>query len=283
IYATALDRYGEMVLDLDRSNFQVFDDGRRQELMTFVKGLQPITAALLMDMSASMTLNLDLQRDAAEQFVIRMLPGDRAMTGAFSDRVDIAGAVTADRDALLHLLGAGFHIGNPTKLWDAVDETMTGLTSLGGRRVILLMTDGNDTASRLRAADVLARARVDELMIYVVQFRTTPRANLAEQTLAPTAGEVFSGGTRNPPPPAALRRLATQTGGGHFTLGEHDDVNTTFTHVMQELHYQYVLGFAPQRADGRIHTIDVRVDRPGVTVRARGSYLAPRPAYGVTP
>ena len=66
-----------------------------------------------------------------------------------------------------------------------------------------------------------------------------------------------------------------QSGGGHFTLGQNDDVNATFTRVMQELHYQYTLGFTPQKLDGKIHTLEVRVDRPGVAVRARTS--VPRP------
>lgn len=72
-----------------------------------------------------------------------------------------------------------------------------------------------------------------------------------------------------------LQRLTSQTGGGHFTLGRFDDVNATFTQVMQELHYQYVLGFAPERADGKLHRIEVRSTRPGITIRARRSYTAP--------
>jgi Ca-activated chloride channel family protein len=80
-----------------------------------------------------------------------------------------------------------------------------------------------------------------------------------------------------------MRRLASQTGGGHFVLGQFDDVNATFTNVMQELHYQYVLGFAPQRFDGRVHELEVRVKRPGYTVRARQSYLAPRGEGRLTP
>lgn len=285
IYATALDRYGEMVLGLDRGDFEVLDDGRPQDLTVFVKGLQPITAVLLMDTSASMTFNLDLQRTAAEQFVVRMLPGDRVRLGSFSDRVDLPdGPFTGDRDTLLKALDNGFHIGNPTKLWDAVDETMDALAPMDGRRVILLMTDGTDTASRRRLVDVVARARGDDVMIYVVQFTTTARATLAELPLSPTATELFSGDprTRNPPATEGLRRVAATTGGGQFLLGRHDDINTTFTHVMQELHYQYVLGFSPDRRDGRLHSLEVRVRRPGVTVRARASYLATRPE-GPTP
>jgi VWFA-related protein len=276
IFATVLDRDGELVLNLHRDDFTVEDDGRPQTITTFGNGVQPITAALLVDTSASMTLNLELAQMAAEQFVIRMLPTDRARVGSFSDRIDLSPTFTSDRDALLQSLRTGLHIGNPTKLWDAVAETMSALEPLGGRRIILLFTDGMDTISTAREADILARARAEDVMIYVVQFRSTPLANLAEVPLAPSASEVFRGDPRfrNPPPTEALRQLARQTGGGHFLLSEHDDVNATFTAVMNELHHQYALGFVPERFDNKLHALTVTVDRPGVTVRARRSYLA---------
>jgi VWFA-related protein len=279
IYATALDRYGEMVLTLGRDDFEVFDNGQRQTLTQFVRGLQPITAMLLLDMSASMGLNLDLARAAAEQFVIRMLPGDRAAFGTFSDRVDLGREFEGDRDRLLEAIRAHLHFGNPTRLWDAIAAAMTHMHAMTGRRVVLLMTDGHDTLSDLQFEQVLARARAEELMIYVVEFATTPQAAQAEVPLAPTPAWVFGGGGRGARRDIAggLRQLADQTGGGYFRLGQFDDINTTFTHVMQELHYQYILGFAPQRPDGRVHQLETRVDRPNVIVRARRSYLAPLP------
>lgn len=277
IYVTVLDRYGEMVLTLRRDDFQVFDNGQRQPLTLFVRGLQPITAMLLLDMSASMGLNLELAKAAAEQFIIRMLPGDRAAFGTFSNRVDLGQEFLGDRDRLLQAVRGELHIGNPTRLWDAIAQTMTQLGPVGGRRIILLLTDGDDTMSDLQFEQVMARARTEEMMIYVVEFQTTLQAARAEIPLAPTASWVFGGngpgarrGIRD-----GLRQLSEQTGGGYFRLGEFDDINTTFTRVMQELHYQYILGIAPSRADGRLHQIETRVDRPNVVVRARRSYLAP--------
>jgi VWFA-related protein len=277
IYATVIDRYGEMVRHLERDDFIVEDEGRRQNLTVFETGLQPITAMVLVDTSASMTLNLDLARTAAEQFVIRMMPGDQVRVGSFSDRLDLSRAFTSDRDELLRALRDDLHIGNPTELWNAVGETMTELAPLGGRRILLLLTDGVDTISATTAADIQARAREDELMIYIVQFRSTARAQLAEMPLSAAPGQSFSDPRRwTAPPTDTLRRLATQTGGGHFQLNQHDDVNATFTQVMQELHYQYVLGFTPQRLDGRVHDLRIRTDNEEWTVRARRSYRAPR-------
>lgn len=276
IYATVLDRGGFPVLNLPQDDFEVLDNGRPQKLTVFVSGLQPITAAVLVDTSASMTLNLDLARGAAEGFVLRMLPGDRARVGFFSDRIDLGPAFLSDRDALLGAMRDGLHFGNRTLLFDAIDQAMTSMAPLGGRRVVLLFTDGADTLSRTTMDQLLDRGQVEEVMLYVVQFRSNPRALLAEESLAPTPGELFDNRRqRQPPATEVLRRLARQTGGGHFLLNQFDDVNATFTQVMQELHYQYVLGFTPELADGRIHEVRVRMKRPGLTVRARQSYRAP--------
>lgn len=278
VYATVLDQYGEMVFNLKQDDFKVFDNGKLQKLTVFVGGLQPITAILLIDTSASMTMSLDLARAAAEQFVIRMQPGDQARIGSFSDRIDLKHEFTGDRDELLRAIREDLHIGNPTLLWDAVDEAMTQLAPLGGRRVIMLFTDGLDTYSRKTAIKILERARADELMVYVVQFRAAPRGMLLEVPLSPGPRQVLTYDPRRMQPPSvALQQISNQTGGGYFFLAPNDDVNATFTRVAQELHYQYVLGFAPPKADGKLHEITVVADRPQTAVRARRTYLAPGP------
>jgi VWFA-related protein len=76
-------------------------------------------------------------------------------------------------------------------------------------------------------------------------------------------------------PDGALRKLAEETGGGYFELKDTDDLGPTFTRVAQELHSQYLLGFEPQ-TDGKVHKIEVRVNRPGLVARGRRTYQAPR-------
>jgi Ca-activated chloride channel family protein len=75
-------------------------------------------------------------------------------------------------------------------------------------------------------------------------------------------------------PDRGLRKISDETGGGYFELRRTDDLGPTFTRVAQELHSQYVLGFAPA-TDGKLHKLDVRVKKAGMTARARKSYLAP--------
>ncbi|HUF46847.1 MAG TPA: VWA domain-containing protein [Vicinamibacterales bacterium] len=283
IYASVLDRYGELVTNLTEDDFEVLDEGQRQTLTLFVNTYQPITATLLIDSSASMTLNLERATAAAEQFLIRLLPEDRARVGSFADKVRWATELTGDRDELLRGLRENLDVGNPTQLWDAIDETRRALASTGGRRVLLLFTDGNDTASRMPRANLFEELRADEVMVYVVQFPQVRWPDI-ERSLYQVALSHRGPASERPARTAreAARRvtdhlftLSSQTGGGHIVLTRLDDLNATFTQVIHELHHQYLMAFTPQRRDGRIHNLEVRA-RSGTTVRARRSYLAPR-------
>jgi VWFA-related protein len=278
VYATVTDRYGQLIGNLRKEDFKIFDNSRIQEITAFSTAPQPVSAVLLVDTSASMALTLDLARQAAEQFIIRMMPGDQARVGSFSDRIDLGRPFSGDRDLLLRAFRENLKIGNPTRLWDALNETMTALTDVSGRRVVVLFTDGEDTASVIDGRAVLERAKAEEFMIYAVQLRSRARPGLEWEILGAQASQVARERIRRGMTPVSvLRGLATQTGGLHFTLTQNDDVNVTFTQVATELHQQYLLGFTPE-ADGRIHNLQVQVRHPRLLVRARKFYQAPKPA-----
>ncbi len=278
VYATVTDRTGMLVRDLRKDDFEVLDNNRVQDLTVFSTELQPVTAVLLVDTSASMALTLDLAKQAVEQFIIRMMPGDQARVGNFSDRINLGGPFTGDRDQLLRAFRDDLQTGNPTRLWDAVGETMSALTDVGGRRVVVLFTDGQDTASATDGKQVLERAKAEDVMIYSVQIRSRVRPDLEWDILGASTNQMARNRRSDPTPGQVLRGLAMQTGGLHFTLMQNDDVNATFTQVAIELHHQYLLGFTPRTADGRVHDLQVRVRYPNLQVRARRSYLAPKEA-----
>jgi Ca-activated chloride channel family protein len=257
IYATAIDGTGRLVPDLDKADFTVTDDGKPVELTTFSNASQPFTAVVMLDTSASMTNNLELLNHAAEQFLIRLLPVDRAQVGAFNDKIQFSGTFTNNRDSLIRAL-KDLQFGNPTRLNDAIDESLNTLLKVDGRRVVLVFTDGEDTASKVGFRTVLERARDEEVMVYAI--------GLESRYLQGTRMTV----TR---PSRDLRRIADETGGGYFELKKTSELAPTFTRVAQELRSQYLLGFAPAVLDGKVHKLDVRL-RPGLTVRARKSYLA---------
>ncbi|MCC7181076.1 MAG: VWA domain-containing protein [Acidobacteria bacterium] len=258
IYATVLDASGRLVPDLEQSNFSVLDNGKPAEIALFSSEPQPFTAVVMLDTSASMTANLKLLNRAAEQFLLRLLPVDRAQVGAFNDKIQLSGEFTNDRDALIAALD-DLYFGNPTRLNDAIAASLDALQGIDGRRVILAFTDGEDTASRVRFNTVMDRARDEEVMVYSIGLES----------------EYFNGvRVVRSRPTRDLRKISEETGGGYFELKETAELAPTFSRVAQELRSQYLIGFAPAALDGKVHKLEVRVNRPGMTVRARRSYLA---------
>jgi Ca-activated chloride channel family protein len=258
LYATVIDGQKRLVPDLTQEDFQIFDNDKPQSVDLFVNEVQPITVIVMLDTSASMTGNLKLLEQAAEQFLLRMLPIDKGMVGAFNDKIEFFPATfTSDRDTLIRSLG-DLDFGNPTRLYDAIAASMDRLHKVDGRRVVLVFTDGDDTGSRADDGSVLEQARREEVMIYAIGLRS----------------DYFNGARQvRSKPDSGLKRLAEETGGGYFELDNTSDLAPTFTRVSQELHSQYVLGFTPTLLDGKIHRISVKA-KPGMSVRARRSYLA---------
>ena len=281
VYATVLDEEGRLVTDLTKADFEIRDNGKPQPITQFEAGQQPITALVLLDTSQSMTLNLEVARFTAEQFMIRLQEGDRARFGTFNDLFQFDPAFLEDRDALVKTIRADRHISNGTRLWDALDRGRRELAGIGGRRILVAFTDGEDTYSDALGYDVYQRMREDELMFYAVQFqRAGPY--LIEKVPPPTLKEfarfgdqVVSGRGRSLPSPAdVLRRFAWHTGGGFIFMPRDANAGAAMTQIIHEMHFQYVLGFTPRVFDGKLHDLDVRVARTGVQVRARKAYRA---------
>ena len=258
LYATVTDGQKRLVPDLQQDDFEILDNEKPQAVDLFVNEVQPITVVVMLDTSASMTGNLTLLGQAAEQFLLRLLPKDKGMVGAFNDKIEFfPSTFTSDRDELIRSL-RDLDFGNPTRLYDAIAASMDRLDKVDGRRVVLVFTDGEDTNSRSDGGEVLEQARREEVMIYAVGLRS----------------DYFNGSRQvRSKPDSGLKRLAEETGGGYFELDKTSDLAPTFTRVAQELHSQYVLGFTPALLDGKIHKLAVRA-KPGMTVRARRSYVA---------
>ena len=258
VYATVTDTQGRLVPSLEQDAFTILDNGKPQEITFFQNDVTPFTVVVMMDYSASMTANLELLEAAAEQFLLRMLPEDKGQVGAFSDKIQFSGTFTSDRDDLIGAID-DLQFGNPTRLWDAVDASMAELKDVEGRKVVLVFTDGDDTASRIGMGDVLERAREQEVMVYAIGLQS----------------EFFNGQrVVRSRPDRSLRRLAEETGGGYFELQKTAELAPTFTRVAQELHSQYTLGFSPGTLDGREHKLEVRMKQTGMSARARRSYIA---------
>jgi Ca-activated chloride channel homolog len=252
VYATVSDAGGHLLPDLPVDAFQVFDNRQLVQVATFSNEPQPITVALLLDMSASMQAKVLRVREAARSFVSALQPVDRAVVGTFGEEVAISPLLTGDRSTLLRVLDEELWPRGFTPLWRGIDLAMTSLRDEGGRRVVLVLTDGADTdplSSGPSQASVEHRAVHDSFMLYAIGLEGTGLAR-------------------------GIAGVTTKTGGGHFQLASVAELPETFARVVDELRHQYLLGFVPTMRDGKLHELTVRGTRPGMRVRARTTYQA---------
>jgi Ca-activated chloride channel family protein len=282
VYATVTDSTGRLVPDLTRADFEIYDNGKPQALSIFDNGIQPITIVLMLDRSGSMRANFRLVEAAGEAFVERLLPDDKARIGSFAARVQVdPREFTADKTELLRILRTELQPDGPTPLWNALNVSMTALLRQEGRRVVLVFTDGVDapmnfSTHNVSLRDVMKRAQEEDVMVYAVGLEGHVPFGGRMAPMPPGRGG-FRGRpdqTISQKPDEGLTKIAGETGGGYFELTRADDLATTFAQVADELHHQYALGFEPSKLDGKAHKLDVRVKRPGMTARARRSYVA---------
>jgi Ca-activated chloride channel family protein len=260
VFVTVMDNDKRLVPDLVEQDFEVYDNGKLQTLTQFDNSALPISVVVMLDTSGSMTLALEQVKRGAEQFLLRLLPEDRAMVGAFNDKIQFLPkeGFIGDRDRLIAQLKE-LDFGYPTRLYDAVYQSLAGLKPRDGRKVVLVFTDGEDTASKLGRGEALDRAREEDVMIYSIGIENI----------------YFDGQKRvMSRPDRGLKGLSEETGGGYFLLKKTDELGATFTRVAQELHSQYLLGFSPALLDGKLHKLEVKVKKQGMSARARKTYTA---------
>jgi Ca-activated chloride channel homolog len=264
VFATVTDATGRLIPDLTKDDFEILDNNKPQTVTLFGNELQFIKVVVMLDESGSMVNNIERVKDGAEQFLLRLLPDDVARIGSFEDKMIVSPEFTSDRTELISFLKDKLQYGNGTRLWDAVDYSMNALSGLDGRRVVLVFTDGGDDpgpGKHVSYGTVLKRAQAEGYMVYAIGFHSKCRCGA-------------NGRMVETDPDPSLKKIAAESGGGYFELKEGADLGSTFTRVAEELHTQYVIGFTPEVMDGKLHTLQVRVKRPGMSARTRKSYVA---------
>jgi Ca-activated chloride channel family protein len=279
-FATVTDRDGRILTTLQRDDFEVRDEGKPQPITLFDNRPQRIRLIVLLDVSGSMEGNLPLLRDAAEQLFARLRPDDVARMGTFGHDVVISPTFTHDASALLAALPRMIAPDAPTPLWRAMDEAI-GAFRAGSddRAVVLVLSDGKDSGPTsfrqhfFSQAEIIDRARAEDVMVYGIGMRSRG-ARPRQPGVGPGALQAMLMADL---PDPGLALVAQETGGGYTEIRFGQDLAAAFAQVADELHSQYLLGFAPPKRDGKVHDIDVRVPaQRGLKVRARRSYVAPK-------
>ncbi len=256
------------VIDLLQRDFAVFEDGIRQELSLFTHENLPISLAILIDTSASMEEKLPVARSAAIRFVKTLRPQDQAMVMSFNDRSTVLQDYTNDVPALEGAI-ARTQAAGPTALHNSLYITLKELSKQKKagelrRRAVVLLSDGEDTASLVSDEQVLELARKAEINIYAISLRPNRAQDRAR--LAFSQAEYV------------LTALSRETGGRVFFPNSLSELDAVYDQIAEELRTQYSLGYVSsnRRRDGKWRRIVVRIpDRTELQVRHKLGYYAP--------
>jgi Ca-activated chloride channel family protein len=273
------DSDGRLVTNLTKDDFEVRDEGKPQPITLFDNTPQPIRLIAMLDVSGSMAGNLALLRGASEQLFSRLRSDDGVRVGTFGHDIQISPAFTRDPGELRAALPTSIAEDAPTPLWRALDEALSAFGEEDQERpVVLAFSDGKDSGPigfrqrYVSQVEVIDRARNEGVMIYAIGMRS--------RGVRPTMPGLGPGGLQAAlmadMPDAGLARVADQTGGGYTEIRFGQDLGAAFAQVADELHGQYLIGFAPPRRDGKVHDIEVRVAKRGLKPRARKNYVAPK-------
>ena len=283
VFATVTDGDGRLVTTLTRDQFEVKDEGQPQPITLFDNTPRPIRLVVMLDVSGSMSGNLALLQAGAEQLFVRLQTDDGARVGTFGHDVVISEEFTRDQRALRSALPTSIAPDAPTPLWRAVDTAITALLDVTDeRRVILILSDGKDSGPvsfRQRfvsQVEVIDRARENDVMLYAIGMRSRG-ARPAMPGIGPGGLQAML--TSDLPDPG-LARVAEETGGGYTEIRLGQDLASAFARVADELHSQYLIGFAPPKRDGKVHKIELRVSERGLKARSRKNYVAPKDSTG---
>jgi Ca-activated chloride channel homolog len=252
VYATVTDDKGELVTGLRRNDFQVYENNQLQDVSQFAFGEFPLTVALGVDRSWSMAGKpLELAKQASKSFLGQLKTGDRSMVVAISSSADVIAPLSADRFTQTRAISA-LDPWSTTALRDAIVASLDRLEPEPGRQALVLFSDGNDRYSHATEAEVVARARRSNALIYPITI----------------------GRQR----PAFLAELAVVTGGRSFLLKDATELDKTLSTIARELRYQYLLGYAPfEPIEEGVHEwrsirVTLTGNHPGLRVRARDGY-----------
>ena len=261
--ATVLDRHNIPVSGLDKGDFQVYEEGKLQQIMQFSHDDIPVTAGILVDNSGSMGPKRDGVIAAAMAFARSSNPQDQMFVVNFNDRVSFGlppGMPFTDRQEELKLALSRIRTIGQTSLYDGIVDALDHLNQgTRDKKVLILISDGGDNVSKHSLAQALGMAKQTTAIIYAIGI-------FDEQD-----------GDQNP---TVLRRLARETGGEAFFPESSKEVISICEGIARDIRSQYTLAYVPAIAaeDGSYRTVEVRASAHGrgrLSVRTRAGYSVP--------
>jgi Ca-activated chloride channel family protein len=273
-------RQGAYVPNLLRENFRVYEDGVEQEVSSFETNDAPFTVILMLDVSDSTRSQLGEIQKAAIAFLNQLRPADRALIISFDKQLSLLSTATGDRKVLSDAIKR-VQTGGGTAIYDAIETTITAqLKRIPGRKAVVMLTDGVDTASvRATYQSTLRAATEQYALIYPIQYDISketatgqPDDKFGRVTYTTPSGEpldkAYQRGTRY------LQRIAEISGGRFQTSDSLKNLGNSFAQIAAELRQQYSLSYYPKNTTAKSskRRLKVVVDVPNATVHSRDNY-----------
>jgi Ca-activated chloride channel homolog len=269
VAAVVRDHRGRFVQDLSANDFEIFDGGQRRSITDFRRDIAGVSVALLFDVSGSMEGHLSNAREAATHVLSWLDARDEAAVFTFDTQLQ-SSAFTKSPQSLPEQLSSVVPFG-ATSLHDAIAETARRVADREGRRrAVVVLTDGNDNASRLTPEQVSAIASEIDVPVYilgVVPAIDNPTADTATMSVERSA---LAG---------PLADLANWTGGHVFVVSTPGQRSIAARQIIDELRHQYLIAFESSGNPGW-HPLVVRARQKDLVVRARSGYMAGQSRLG---
>lgn len=264
IPVSVVDRRGNAVVNLKLDDFELRVDGEPRPLSELTRSETSVRLTMLFDNSGSLDAGREFEKQAAIRFFRKVLrPKDEAAIYSIETESYLAQPLTRDIVRLEQTIAMFGRPEGGTSLFDAVVGAAKYLRPYSGRRVLVIVSDGIETTSRISDFNaVVKQVLADDCQIYVVQTGLYDGANL--RALAAER---------------RMEELTSQTGGAVYLPKTLDQLDLAFDQIAADLAQQYVLSYypAPEQRDGRVHTLELRLkSRNDVRIRARKGYYAPR-------
>jgi VWFA-related protein len=262
-----VDRKGKFVTNLKKEDFKIFEDERLQNITNFSSETDlPLTIALLVDTSGSIRDKLKFEEDAAIEFFYSTLQRgkDKALLISFDSGVDLLQDFTDDPEKLANEIRK-IRAGGGTSLYDAIYLAVNKkLAGQNGRRIIILITDGDDNSSRVSLTETLEAAQKNDVTIYSIS----------------TNSSAFFGSKEQERGDKTLKTFSEETGGKLFRPLRIEDLASSFLDISHELRSQYQIAYRTTNAklDGTFRKIRVDVLDKRYKARARSGYYMPKAA-----
>ncbi len=263
---TVTDKHGRFVTDLNRSDFQVFESKKPQDILEFTSETDlPLRLAILIDTSNSIRDRFRFQQEAATNFINSVMrEQDKAVVVSFDTAAEVVADLTNDTGKLENAVRS-LRPGGGTALYDAIyfackEKLMRDQPLYKFRRAMVILSDGEDNESRYSRDQALEMAQRADTVVY---------------TISTNISHIETEGDK------VMRYFAEQTGGVAFFPFQAKDLNQSFENIANELRHQYNLFYRPEplKPDGQYHPVEIKVKgRRDLVVRARKGYYARKSA-----